>query len=66
MAGITQPLHPHLFRHHMLTHLTSKGLTHAQAQLISGHESKKSFELYRTCHSNRSMPAEAADDPVCG
>ena len=43
MAGITQPLHPHLFRHQMLTYLTSKGLTDAQIQLISGHESKKSL-----------------------
>src|SRR6266481_9769788 len=34
MAGITQPLHPHLFRHQMLTYLTSKGLTDAQIQLI--------------------------------
>jgi integrase len=44
MAGITQPLHrlhPHLFRHQMLTYLTSKGLTDAQIQLISGHESKR-------------------------
>ena len=39
----TQPLHPHLFRHQMLTYLTSKGLTDAQIQLISGHESKKSL-----------------------
>ena len=30
MAGITQPLHPHLFRHQMLTYLTSKGLTDAE------------------------------------
>jgi integrase/recombinase XerD len=41
MAGITQPLNPHLFRRQMLTYLTSKGLTDAQIQLISGHESKK-------------------------
>jgi hypothetical protein len=27
--SITQPLHPHLFRHQMLTYLTSKGLTSA-------------------------------------
>ena len=46
MAGITQPLHPHLFRHQMLTY-TSKGLTDAQIQLISGHESKKSLEVYQ-------------------
>jgi integrase len=43
----TQPLHPHLFRHQMLTYLTSKGLTDAQIQLISGHESKKSLEVYQ-------------------
>jgi site-specific recombinase XerD len=40
-------LHPHLFRHQMLTYLTSKGLTDAQIQLISGHESKKSLEVYQ-------------------
>jgi site-specific recombinase XerD len=46
-AGITQPVHPHLFRHQMLTYLTAKGLTDAQIQLISGHESKKSLEVYQ-------------------
>ena len=46
-AGITQPLHPHLFRHQMLTYLTSKGLTDAQIQLISDHQSKKSLEIYQ-------------------
>jgi integrase/recombinase XerD len=40
-----QPLHPHRFRHQMLTCLTSKGLTDAQIQRISGHESKKSFAV---------------------
>ncbi len=46
-AGITQPVHPHLFRHQMLTYLTSRGLTDAQIQLISGHESEKSLEVYQ-------------------
>jgi hypothetical protein len=41
-AGMSQPVHPHLFRHQMLTYLTPKGLSDAQIQLISGHESKKS------------------------
>ena len=41
MAGITQPLHPHLFRHQMLTYLTSKGLSDAQIQLISGPRKQK-------------------------
>ena len=46
-AGITQPVHPHLFRHQMLTFLISKGLSDAQIQLISGHETKKSLEVYQ-------------------
>lgn len=46
-AGISQPVHPHLFRHQMLTYLTAKGLSDAQIQLISGHESKKSLEVYQ-------------------
>lgn len=46
-AGITQPVHPHLFRHQMITYLTTKGLSDSQIQLISGHESKKSLEVYQ-------------------
>ena len=46
-AGIENHVHPHLFRHQMLTYLTSQGLTDAQIQLISGHESKKSLEVYQ-------------------
>jgi integrase/recombinase XerD len=46
-AGITQPVHPHLFRHQMITYLTVKGLSDSQIQLISGHESKKSLEVYQ-------------------
>ena len=46
-AGIKQPVHPHLFRHQMLTYLTNQGLTDAQIQLISGHASKKSLEVYQ-------------------
>jgi integrase len=46
-ARIPQRVHPHLFRHQMLTFLTSKGLTDAQIQLISGHSSRKSLEVYQ-------------------
>ena len=46
-AGIDQQVHPHLFRHQMITYLTSRGLSDAQIQLISGHESKKSLEIYQ-------------------
>ena len=46
-AGLAQPVHPHLFRHQMLTFLTERGLSDAQLQLISGHASKKSLEVYQ-------------------
>jgi integrase/recombinase XerD len=46
-AGIAQHVHPHLFRHQMLTYLTAQGLSDAQIQLISGHESKQSLEVYQ-------------------
>ncbi len=47
IAGIAQKVHPHLFRHQMITYLTSQGLSDSQIQLISGHESKKSLEIYQ-------------------
>jgi integrase/recombinase XerD len=46
-AGIVQHVHPHLFRHQMITYLTARGLSDSQIQLISGHESKKSLEIYQ-------------------
>jgi len=46
-ADIRHRVHPHLFRHQMLTYLTTHGLSDAQIQLISGHESKKSLEVYQ-------------------
>ena len=36
-AGIEKRIHPHLFRHQILTYLTSKGIVDAKIQLISGH-----------------------------
>ena len=46
-AGVARAVHPHLFRHQMITYLTAQGLSDAQIQLISGHESKKSLEIYQ-------------------
>lgn len=46
-AGIAQHVHPHLFRHQMITYLTARGLSDSQIQLISGHGSKKSLETYQ-------------------
>ena len=46
-AQLPERLHPHLLRHQMLTWLTSQGLPDSQIQLISGHASKKSLEVYQ-------------------
>jgi len=46
-AGITERVHPHLFRHQMLTWLTAQGLPDAAIRLISGHASQKSLEIYQ-------------------
>jgi integrase len=46
-ADLPERVHPHLLRHQMLTWLTAQGLPDAQIQLISGHASKKSLEVYQ-------------------
>ena len=61
-AGILAHVHPHVFRHQMLTYLTSRGLSDAQIQLISGHESKKSLEVYQ--HLSLKNVEQAYQDAV--
>jgi integrase/recombinase XerD len=46
-AGIAERSHPHLFRHQMLTWLTAQGLPDAAIQLVSGHATRKSLEVYQ-------------------
>ena len=46
-ATSNRRLGPHILRHQFLTYLTRKGLTDAQIQLISGHSTKKSLEVYQ-------------------
>ncbi len=46
-AELNRSVHPHLLRHQMLTFLTGQGLSDAKIQLLSGHESRKSLELYQ-------------------
>jgi integrase/recombinase XerD len=46
-AGLGALVRPHLFRHQMLTFLTGQKLSDAQIQLLSGHASKKSLEMYQ-------------------
>lgn len=46
-AEIEKRIHPHLFRHQLLTYLTSKGIVDAKIQLISGHKSRESLSIYQ-------------------
>jgi integrase/recombinase XerD len=46
-ARLNRTVHPHLLRHQMLTFLTGQGLSDAKIQLLSGHENRKSLELYQ-------------------
>jgi len=46
-AEITKRVHPHLFRHQILTYLTSKGIVDAKIQLISGHKNRESLSIYQ-------------------
>jgi integrase/recombinase XerD len=61
-AKITQRVHPHLFRHQMLTYLTTQGLSDAQIQLISGHSTKQSLEIYQ--HLSLETTEQAYQDAV--
>jgi len=45
-AGITQPISPHKLRHFLFTWLKKQGIEDALIQPYSGHESRKSLEIY--------------------
>lgn len=45
-AGLSQPLSPHKLRHFLLTWLKKQGIDDALIQPYSGHESRKSLEIY--------------------
>jgi len=46
-ADLPERVHPHLLRHQMISFLTRQGLADSQLQLITGHASKKSLEIYQ-------------------
>jgi len=46
-AGIEKRIHPHLFRHQILTYLTSKDIIDSKMQLISGHKNKQNLNIYQ-------------------
>ena len=45
-SGLTQNLSPHKLRHFLLTWLKKQGIDDALIQPYSGHESRKSLEVY--------------------
>jgi integrase/recombinase XerD len=45
-AGITRSLSPHKWRHFLFTWLKAQGIDDALIQPYSGHESRKSLEIY--------------------
>jgi len=47
LAGMDVKIHPHKFRHLLLTHLTESGMTDAAIQLISGHANRESLKIYQ-------------------
>lgn len=46
-AGIIKRIHPHLFRHQLLTFLTKKGIVDTKIQLISGHRKRDNLGIYQ-------------------
>jgi len=46
-AGIKKRIHPHLFRHQLLTFLTQKGIIDSKLQLISGHQNRQNLSIYQ-------------------
>jgi site-specific recombinase XerD len=46
-AGIEKRVYPHLFRHHLLTHLARRGIVDSKMQLVSGHSDRKSLSVYQ-------------------
>lgn len=57
ISEVSKKVHPHLFRHQLFTWLTSQGLTDAQIQVISGHSSKVSLEVYQHLSVKDTAPA---------
>jgi len=46
-ACLHKRVYPHLFRHHLRTFLTRKGIMSPKRQLLSGHVEEKDLAIYR-------------------
>lgn len=55
-ANVSQQLSPHKFRHFLLTYLKKQGLDDALIQPYSGHESRKSLEVYTRLSLSDAQP----------
>jgi len=56
-AGITRSLSPHKWRHFLFTWLKKQGIDDALIQPYSGHESRKSLEIYSRLSLSDAQPS---------